>query len=349
MHEGKTANAVRAFSARGGVWRTGKTCCMRAKRAATLPAPVSALRAANIFPWFSTHCSRSIGVARGHLAGDLRALFQIAADDHVGRRRALAIALLIAAIAAIEAGDHAGAPVAARGLGVDDGLHLVAPFEALVGAAEIAQIVQRAEDLGEALEAAVERGGGDLGARGRRRRGERGGKRSRDEKPSQHGRYRAAIVAAQPDGKKASPGQPHPASFGRWNAAATISARPGVVGRPASSPGSSQRASLSSSLSTGSPARQRDAKHRMMKCRSTRLAASRAMASRKPASATGSIARPVSSRTSRATASVSVSPISTTPPGRVNRPLAGGRARRTTRILPSRTIAALTATKGRSG
>ena len=37
------------------------------------------------------------------------------------------------------------------------------------------------------------------------------------------------------------------------------------------------------------------------------------------------------------------------PPGRLNRPCAGGRARRTTSTWPSRTIAALTARKGRVG
>src|SRR5262245_12860296 len=71
---------------------------------------------------------RSVGVARRHLAGDLRTFFQVAANDQVGRRRAGAIALLVAAIAAIEAGDHTHAPLAARGLGVDERLHFVAPF-----------------------------------------------------------------------------------------------------------------------------------------------------------------------------------------------------------------------------
>src|SRR5262249_21087960 len=82
-------------------------------------------------------------------------------------RRAGAIALLVAAIAAIEAGDHTHAPLAARGLGVDERLHFVAPFLAFIGAANIAQIVQRAEDLGEALEAAVEGGHPGFSVRGR--------------------------------------------------------------------------------------------------------------------------------------------------------------------------------------
>src|SRR5262249_38769917 len=99
---------------------------------------------------------RSVGVARRHIAGDLGTFLEVAANDQVGRRGAGAIALLVAAIAAIEAGDHARAPLAARGLGVDEGLHLVAPLLAFIGAADSAQIVQRAENLGEALEAAVE-------------------------------------------------------------------------------------------------------------------------------------------------------------------------------------------------
>src|SRR5262249_19930014 len=100
-----------------------------------------------------TRGRRSVGVARRHLAGDLGTFLEVAANDQVGGRGAGAIALLVAAIAAIEAGDHARASLAARGPGVDEGLHLVAPLLAFIGAADIAQIVQRAENLGEALEA----------------------------------------------------------------------------------------------------------------------------------------------------------------------------------------------------
>src|ERR1700757_4382778 len=95
----------------------------------------------------------SVGVARRHLAGDLRAFLEVAANDQVGRRCAGAIALLVAAIATVEARNHTQASLSARGLGVDEGLHLVAPLLAFVGAADVAQIVQRAEDLGEPLEA----------------------------------------------------------------------------------------------------------------------------------------------------------------------------------------------------
>ena len=63
-------------------------------------------------------------------------------------------------------------------------------------------------------------------------------------------------------------------------AAATMAARPGVVGRVANSAGSTQRASLSSSLSAGSPPSQRAAKGRMTKWRSIRPSVSRLMTSR---------------------------------------------------------------------
>ena len=104
-----------------------------------------------------------------------------------------------------------------------------------------------------------------------------------------------------------------------------------------------QRASPNSSLSLGSPAIQRVAKHRMTKCRSTRPPWSRTTTSRWPASATGSTVMLVSSITSRISASASPSPASTTPPGRVQRPSAGPRARRATSTWPSRMMAALTA------
>src|SRR5215213_4280907 len=48
-------------------------------------------------------------------------------DRDRGRRRAGAIGLLKAVIAAVEARDHARAAIAGRGLGVDQRLHLVAP------------------------------------------------------------------------------------------------------------------------------------------------------------------------------------------------------------------------------
>src|SRR5262245_42840555 len=59
--------------------------------------------------------------------------------------------------------------------------------------------------------------------------------------------------------------------------------------------------------------------------------------------------RPVSSRTSRATACASVSPTSTEPPGRLHSPLSGSWARLTRTTRSSATITAPTPTIGRSG
>src|ERR1700730_13991746 len=85
-----------------------------------------------------------IGVAGGDLAGDMGTLFEIAADDDAGRRGAAAIALLEAAIAAVEARHHLIVAVARGRFGVDQRLRLVAPFLAFVAAAYAAQEVQRA-------------------------------------------------------------------------------------------------------------------------------------------------------------------------------------------------------------
>ena len=109
-----------------------------------------------------------VRVPRGQIARDFRAFLDIAADRDRGRGRAGPVGLLEAVIAAVEAGDHAGAAVAGGGFGVDQRLHLVAPFRAFIGAADAAQIVQRAEDFGQPLQIAVERRGGILGPRGSR-------------------------------------------------------------------------------------------------------------------------------------------------------------------------------------
>src|SRR6201987_4951502 len=125
-----------------------------------------AVMIAGASPGLGAHCGgrcrgqsirrpRSVAVARRHLPGDLGAFLEVAANDQVGRRCAGAIALLVAAIAAVEARNHTQASLPARGLCVDEGLHLVAPLLAFVGAADVAQLVPRAEDLGEPLEAAV--------------------------------------------------------------------------------------------------------------------------------------------------------------------------------------------------
>src|SRR5262245_36375911 len=72
---------------------------------------------------------RLIGIPGGNLAGNLGAFLEIAADHHVGGRRAGAIGLLEPAVAAVEADGQPVAPfAAARGLGVEQCLHLVAPL-----------------------------------------------------------------------------------------------------------------------------------------------------------------------------------------------------------------------------
>src|SRR5262249_61140909 len=73
----------------------------------------------------------------------------------IGRRRAGSIALLERAIAAVEACDPQFVPLAVRRFGVDQHLRLVAPFLPFVGAANAAQEMQRAEDLGEPLQIVV--------------------------------------------------------------------------------------------------------------------------------------------------------------------------------------------------
>src|SRR4029079_4093959 len=89
------------------------------------------------------------------IARDLRAFLDVAADRDGGGGRAAPVGLLKAVIATVEAGDHAGAALAGGGFGVDQRLHLAAPFVALVGPADAAQIVQPAEDLRQPLQIAV--------------------------------------------------------------------------------------------------------------------------------------------------------------------------------------------------
>src|SRR5580700_6644363 len=90
-----------------------------------------------------------ISVAGGDIAGDMGALFEIALDDDAGRRRAAAVTLLEAAIAAIKARHHLIVAVARGRFGLDQRLRLVAPFLAFVAAANAAQEMQRAEDFGK--------------------------------------------------------------------------------------------------------------------------------------------------------------------------------------------------------
>src|ERR1700759_4880816 len=67
----------------------------------------------------------SVGIARRQVTRDFGALVDIAADRHHRGRGAGPVGLLKTVIAAVEPRDHAGTTVAARRLGVDQGLHLV--------------------------------------------------------------------------------------------------------------------------------------------------------------------------------------------------------------------------------
>src|SRR5580704_7520176 len=98
-----------------------------------------------------------ISVAGGDLAGDMGALFEVAADDDAGLRRAAAVALLEAAIAAVEARHHLIVAVAGRRFGLDQRLRLGAPFRAFVRAANAAQEMQRAEDFRQPLQIVIVR------------------------------------------------------------------------------------------------------------------------------------------------------------------------------------------------
>src|SRR5215207_715796 len=77
----------------------------------------------------------SVGIARGQIARDLRAFLDIAADGDRGCRRAGPVGLLKPVVAAVETRDHARPAVACGGFGIDQRLHLVAPFRPLIGAA----------------------------------------------------------------------------------------------------------------------------------------------------------------------------------------------------------------------
>src|SRR5580704_1837482 len=83
--------------------------------------------------------SALIGVAGGDLAGDMSALFEVAADDDAGLRCAAAVALLEAAIAAIEARHHLIVAVTGGRFGLDQRLRFGTPFRAFVAAANAAQ------------------------------------------------------------------------------------------------------------------------------------------------------------------------------------------------------------------
>src|SRR5262249_4001705 len=102
--------------------------------------------------------SISVGIPSREVARNLDAFVDVAADRDGGGRAGGAVGLLEAVIAAVEGRDHAGAPVAGGRLGIDQRLHLVAPFQPFIAAADAAQIMQGAEDLGQPLQVAVEGG-----------------------------------------------------------------------------------------------------------------------------------------------------------------------------------------------
>ena len=84
----------------------------------------------------------------GKRRGDLRALGEnrvmASVEDGAG-----AVGAAIAAVAVIEAVDELGAAHGGRAFVLDDLLHLLAPQLAFLGAAELAQIVDGSQDLGE--------------------------------------------------------------------------------------------------------------------------------------------------------------------------------------------------------
>ena len=96
-----------------------------------------------------------VGVPRRDIAGDFRAFVEVAPYGQIGGGRADPVRLLESAITTIEACHDLAPPLAARRLGVDERLHLVAPLRAVVGAADRAQIVQGAEDLTQSRKIAI--------------------------------------------------------------------------------------------------------------------------------------------------------------------------------------------------
>src|SRR5438270_13046360 len=83
----------------------------------------------------------SVRVARGEVARDFRAFLDIAADRDGRGRGAAPVGLLKAVIAAVEDGHHAGVALAGGCFGIDQLLHLVSPFVAIVCPADAVHIV----------------------------------------------------------------------------------------------------------------------------------------------------------------------------------------------------------------
>src|ERR1700676_3842556 len=194
-----------------------------------------------------------VGVAGGQVSRDFRAFLDIPADRDGSGRRAGPVGLLEPVIAAVEARDHAGAAVAGGGFGVDQRLHLVAPFAAFIGSANAPEEMQGAEDLGQPLQVAVERRSRILGPR-------RAGKACRDENEGGQKMlgHEPAAYAFSGRWKQAAGGLPIQARS-RCLACRMTSERPPVTLRSPIASGSSHLKSSSSSFRTTSPAFQRAA------------------------------------------------------------------------------------------
>src|SRR4029079_2414973 len=98
-----------------------------------------------------------IGVAGGDIAGDPGPFVEVAPYGDVGWRGAAPTGLLNTAITPVEARHHLLFAVAGRSLCLDQSLHLSAPPFPIFGIADAAQVVEGAEDLGQAGEVIIER------------------------------------------------------------------------------------------------------------------------------------------------------------------------------------------------
>src|SRR5262249_7778470 len=79
-----------------------------------------------------------------------RALVKETMNDEVGGGSAIAIGLLVGLVAAVETSHQAVAAVGSRLLAVEKALHLAAPALFFLLPAKRPEIMQRAEDFGEA-------------------------------------------------------------------------------------------------------------------------------------------------------------------------------------------------------
>src|SRR5205085_12678873 len=105
--------------------------------------------------WKKVNALRSASVARRDIAGKSRPFLEEAVNDEVGGRRTIAIGLLVGLIAAVEASNQAVPALGGRLLGFEQALHLAAPAFPFLLAAQGPEIMQRAENFGEAREIAL--------------------------------------------------------------------------------------------------------------------------------------------------------------------------------------------------